>query len=81
MFSMLQIRFGAVRPVSHCPSCNGSSTYRSRRHGAFEMILARVLLLYPYRCERCDLRFYIFGQRRRPDLAAKPEPSGSPLLP
>lgn len=80
MFSLPQIRFGAVQSVSHCPNCKHSSVYRSRRHGMFETILARILLLYPYRCQQCDARFYIFGQRRLPALV-KPEPSGSPQLP
>jgi len=81
MFSLPKFCFGALHSITCCPSCNGSSIYRSRRHGAFEMILARILVLYPYRCERCDFRFYIFGQRRLPALAVKPEPTGAPLLP
>lgn len=80
MFALLQVRFGLAQNVSRCPSCDGSSIYRSRRYGAFEMILGRILLLYPYRCQQCDARFYIFGQRRLPALPVKPEHSGSPQL-
>lgn len=81
MSSVPQVRFGLAQNVSRCPSCDSSSIYRSRRYGAFEMILGRILLLYPYRCQRCDARFYIFGQRRLPDLHPKPQPSGSLLIP
>jgi hypothetical protein len=80
MFRLPKIRFGAVHSISDCPSCNGSSIYRSRRYGRFEMILGRILLLYPYRCQQCDARFYIFGQRRLSTAPVKPEPSGSPQL-
>jgi hypothetical protein len=81
MFSLPKIRFGAVHSVNDCPSCENSSIYRSHRHGTFETILGKILLLYPYRCQSCDQRFYIFGQRRVPGLHPKPEPSGSPLIP
>jgi hypothetical protein len=81
MFGLRKIRFGATKTVSHCPSCQNPSIYRSRRHGMFESILGGILLLYPYRCQQCDARFYIFGQRRLPMVPVKPQPSGLTQLP
>ncbi len=48
-----------------CPSCKTSRIKRSHRRNVFEHILGVVAL--PYRCEMCDVRFFV------PRLVARTE--------
>jgi hypothetical protein len=41
-----------------CPNCKSGSAYRSRRRGALEFFLHYFLFTSPYRCKRCETRYY-----------------------
>lgn len=57
--SELQIRKG--EHSRQCRYCRSEMLHRSRRRGLFEKTVARLLLLRPYRCERCDARYLAFA--------------------
>ena len=59
---MKSIPFRVVRTCPHCQSVN---VRRSRRKGFFERFLLPLLLVRPYRCQKCDLRHYNFIFSRR----------------
>lgn len=40
-----------------CPQCEGHFVRRSARKGLLERCIYRLFLLWPYRCEDCDVRF------------------------
>ena len=46
--------------VSHCPDCNSTEVYRSRRRSIIDYALA-LLGFYPYRCSVCLKRWRKFG--------------------
>jgi hypothetical protein len=41
-----------------CPLCESEQIRRSRRHGILERKILPVLFVRPFRCLRCDLRFF-----------------------
>jgi hypothetical protein len=42
-----------------CPRCSSTETYRSRSRGVFfERFVLRLFTFRPYRCVRCEKRFY-----------------------
>jgi len=43
---------------TRCPRCGSSWVCRAYRIGVVERHLLRALHLSPYRCDRCDRRFY-----------------------
>ena len=43
-----------------CPRCRSNEIFLSSRRGFFEFIILPLLLLRPFRCERCISRFYSF---------------------
>ena len=55
--------------IGQCPSCGSQRVYRSRRRGVAERMLFRLLLVRPYRCESCDVRFYGYRKRFEVHLA------------
>ncbi len=64
----------------YCPECHSRDIRRSTRRGLYESIVLPVVLLRPYRCERCDARVYgfVFAARvvkDKPDASAAPTPS------
>ncbi len=48
-----------------CPNCESSMIRRSMRRGFVERVFLRLTLVWPYRCDDCDLRFWGF-QRQVP---------------
>ena len=59
------MKFVPFRIVRTCPHCQSVNVRRSRRKGPFERILLPLLLVRPYRCQKCDLRHYNFIFSRR----------------
>lgn len=60
-----------MRPIfakkkNECPQCDSSQVRRSIRRGFFERVLYRILRLWPYRCDRCDIRFLGFQRQYAP---------------
>jgi hypothetical protein len=55
--------------MKSCPECESSKIHQSRRRGIVERALFAAIFVRPFRCERCDARFY------RWSLSANPQPS------
>jgi predicted Zn-ribbon and HTH transcriptional regulator len=52
-----------------CPLCQSKRIHRSRRKGIVEQLILAMILVRPFRCEKCDYRFF------RRSLSATPNPS------
>ena len=55
----------SVVPVN-CPQCTSQRIHQSRRRGIMERILA-MMFVRPFRCERCDLRFFRWSFTANPN--------------
>jgi DNA-directed RNA polymerase subunit RPC12/RpoP len=69
------LRFRIGPKAIYCPHCASTAVRRSRRKNFFERSLCRLLFLYPYRCQKCDARYFVLG---RPLPQAEASPSNSP---
>jgi DNA-directed RNA polymerase subunit RPC12/RpoP len=67
----MRVRFGLLKSAKECPYCESERVRRSRRSGALEKSLGRILFLYPYRCEACDGRYFMFGREKRAGLVGE----------
>jgi hypothetical protein len=54
-----------------CPHCQSVRIHLSRRKGIFEWRILAAFFIRPFRCERCDCRFF------RWSVAANPNSSRS----
>ena len=52
-----------------CPECGSQRIHLSRRKGILEKGILAGVFLRPFRCERCDFRFFRFS------LASHPHPT------
>jgi hypothetical protein len=41
-----------------CPNCDSARIHQSRRKGIVEKVILALLFVRPFRCERCDERFF-----------------------
>ena len=41
-----------------CPSCRGERIHQSRRNGFLEKVILAMIFVRPFRCEKCDDRFF-----------------------
>jgi hypothetical protein len=41
-----------------CPNCESARIHQSRRKGIVENVIMALLFVRPFRCERCDQRFF-----------------------
>jgi transposase-like protein len=48
-----------------CPSCSSHNVRRSHRKGFVERLLLRMILLRPFRCKNCGLRYYGYALSER----------------
>src|ERR1700745_3999541 len=55
---VLRMKLNIRRP---CPHCSSTEVFRSHRRGPFEKYLFSIIGMRPYRCIKCDSRFYGFG--------------------
>src|ERR1700689_1868255 len=46
-----------------CPFCGAAKFGRSRRKGLFEQTILLLTTIRPYRCDRCERRFYCWPGR------------------
>jgi len=56
-----------------CPRCGSEWVYGSERYGIFEQRILRAIQVSPYRCDRCNYRFYrrsVNSQNAPPPKAA-----------
>ena len=44
--------------LMNCPSCQSQRIHHSRRRGLLEKVIFAIALVRPFRCEKCDLRFF-----------------------
>lgn len=40
-----------------CPLCHSKRIHQSKRKGILEQVILAMILVRPYRCEKCDYRF------------------------
>jgi len=41
-----------------CPNCDSARIHISKRKGIVERVILALLFVRPFRCERCDERFF-----------------------
>ena len=41
-----------------CPNCESARIHQSKRKGIVEKVILALLFVRPFRCERCDERFF-----------------------
>jgi predicted Zn-ribbon and HTH transcriptional regulator len=41
-----------------CPLCHSKRIHRSKRKGLIERVILAIIFIRPFRCERCDYRFF-----------------------
>ena len=41
-----------------CPLCHSKRIHRSQRKGIIEQVILAMIFFRPFRCERCDFRFF-----------------------
>jgi uncharacterized protein with PIN domain len=56
-----------AKTVHACPRCESRAIRRSMRKGVVERVFLRMALVWPYRCDDCDVRFWGF-QRSAPRM-------------
>jgi hypothetical protein len=44
--------------MKSCPECESLQMHPSRRRGIVEKTILALFFVRPFRCERCDARFY-----------------------
>lgn len=52
-----------------CPRCTSERIHQSRRRGLLESTLFAMIFIRPFRCERCDLRFFRWSLTATPNAA------------
>jgi hypothetical protein len=62
--SLMQLLF--AKRINECPECEGRLVRRSTRRGFVERFLYPLFLVWPYRCDDCDVRFLGFHRRYAP---------------
>jgi C4-type Zn-finger protein len=48
-----------------CPNCGSQLTHRSRKKGILEYVLSAIIFVHPFRCEKCDSRFFRWSLREK----------------
>jgi len=49
-----------------CPLCHSKRIHRSRRKGIIEQTILAMIWVRPFRCERCDYRFFRWSHSENP---------------
>jgi len=52
-----------------CPQCESGRIHQSRRKGFFERGILTMLLIRPFRCEKCDCRFFRWSITSNPNAS------------
>jgi predicted Zn-ribbon and HTH transcriptional regulator len=55
-----------AKKLDQCPRCKSNYIRLDRRQGILEKLVYRVLLLWPYNCRNCELRFLNFSRSYNP---------------
>jgi hypothetical protein len=62
---LMELHF--AKTLYSCPHCESVAIRRSTRRGVVERVFLRLALVWPYRCDDCDSRFW--GFQRNPPSA------------
>jgi C4-type Zn-finger protein len=54
-----------------CPLCHSKRIHRSKRKGLIERVILAMVFIRPFRCERCDYRFFRRSFSSNPDPARR----------
>jgi hypothetical protein len=52
-----------------CPNCDSTRIHHSKRRGFVEKVILAVLYVRPFRCERCDQRFFRWSFSTNPNAS------------
>lgn len=75
------MRFLFARKMNQCPQCDSPRVRRSYRRGFVERVLFRVLFVWPYRCDGCDVRYLGFDRHHERDRKSVAERRKRSFLP
>jgi predicted Zn-ribbon and HTH transcriptional regulator len=53
----------------NCPLCHSKRIHQSKRKGIIEQVILAAILIRPFRCERCDYRFFRWSRSANPNPA------------
>ena len=53
--------------MMNCPRCTSVRIHHSRRRGIIETIILAAIFVRPFRCERCDSRFFRWSLNANPN--------------
>lgn len=68
-------RGGDAVIIRCCPECHSVEVRRSRPRSFLEIFLLPLVLLRPFRCEKCRHRYYGFVRSRKLTVGEEAEPS------
>jgi predicted Zn-ribbon and HTH transcriptional regulator len=54
-----------------CPLCRSKRIHRSKRKGIIEQVILAMIFIKPFRCERCDYRFFRWSPSSSPNPAPR----------
>jgi len=56
-----------------CPNCQSHRVHHSKKKGILESLLLAAIFVRPFRCEKCDTRFFrwSFREQHGPDRLNK----------
>ena len=57
-----------------CPECESARIHPSRRKGIVEKRILATIFVRPFRCERCDARFYRWSLSTSPQVSRRATP-------
>jgi hypothetical protein len=67
-------------PTIKCPSCGSHRIHQSRRKGVWEKCALAMIVVRPFRCERCDQRFFAWSPSAVPNTLPRQKNGKSDLL-
>ena len=60
------VSLGGTQTIT-CPSCGSRRIHQSRRKGLLEKCILAAIFARPFRCERCDERFFALSLKKVPN--------------
>jgi predicted Zn-ribbon and HTH transcriptional regulator len=54
-----------------CPLCHSKRIHRSKRQGIMERVILAMIFIRPFRCEKCDYRFFRRSRSANPNPAQR----------
>jgi hypothetical protein len=66
--------------MHHCPKCQSERTRRSKRRGLVEHGPLTLVFLRPFRCEKCQHRFFRWPIKGRLDVPIRRKPFAGTVI-